>query len=115
MKDYMFWQSLDLLLESNEIIIDRPKHSRHPRYPECIYPLDYGYLKGTMSTDGCGVDVWVGSEIDIGINAIVCIADVVKQEVGIKVLLGCTPDEQEEILAFHNRYAGMRGLLIRRH
>ena len=30
-----------------------------------------------------------------------------KQEVEIKVLVGCTPDEQEEILAFHNKYAGM--------
>ena len=26
-----------------------------------VYPLDYGYLQGTSSSDGEGIDVWRGS------------------------------------------------------
>jgi predicted acetyltransferase len=47
-----FWQALDKLVSDSEIVIDRPKGSAHPRYPEFIYPLEYGYLKGTTAMDG---------------------------------------------------------------
>lgn len=35
-------------------MIDRPKGSAHPRYPEFIYKVDYGYLKNTSSIDDAG-------------------------------------------------------------
>lgn len=52
-----FWEALDVLLAGGEIVIDRPKGSAHPRYPHMIYPLDYGYLAGSASMDGGGIDV----------------------------------------------------------
>ena len=61
MKTSEFWHALDELMEKSEIVIDRPKGSAHPRYPEFIYEVDYGYLKGTSSMDGGGIDVWVGT------------------------------------------------------
>lgn len=44
-----FWGSLDTLVSACSIIIDRPCGPAHPRYPDFIYPLDYGYLQGTLS------------------------------------------------------------------
>ena len=39
-----FWDALDQLTADSEIVIDRPKGSAHPRFPNFIYPVDYGYL-----------------------------------------------------------------------
>ena len=33
----------------------------HPHYSDVIYPFDYGYLENTTTSDGGGIDVWVGS------------------------------------------------------
>ena len=57
-----FWNALDKLVNNSEIIIDRPKGTSHPKYPDFIYRVDYGYLKDTTSMDGAGIDVWVGSD-----------------------------------------------------
>ncbi len=55
-----FWQLADQLVREHPIVIDRPRGSRHPRYPAVVYPLDYGYLDGTTAIDGGGVDCWRG-------------------------------------------------------
>ncbi|OGO18372.1 MAG: hypothetical protein A2Z14_15495 [Chloroflexi bacterium RBG_16_48_8] len=47
--DEKFWPTIDALIGASEIIIDRPKGSSHPHRPLVIYPLDYGYFKGTQS------------------------------------------------------------------
>lgn len=39
--------------------IDRPKGSRHPRYSDMIYPINYGYVEGVISDDGQEQDVYV--------------------------------------------------------
>ena len=85
-----FWQALDSLVNQSEIVIDRQKGSAHPKYPDFIYKVDYGYLKNTSSMDGDGIDVWVGSRIDKNIDAIVCIVDLLKRDSEIKILMGCT-------------------------
>jgi inorganic pyrophosphatase len=33
----MFWSRLDQLVETSEIVVDRPKGTPHPRYPEIVY------------------------------------------------------------------------------
>ena len=38
-KNSEFWDALDKLVANSEIVIDRPKGSAHPRYPELIYRL----------------------------------------------------------------------------
>ena len=101
-------------METSNIIIDRPKGSAHPRYTEYIYPLDYGYLDGTSSMDGEGIDVWRGSKSDLTLNAVLCTVDMVKRDSEIKLLLGCTEAEIQTILQFHNQSEMMRGMLVRR-
>lgn len=97
-----FWASLDRLVAESRIVIDRPRGTPHPRYPDFVYPLDYGYLDGTTAADGGGLDVWVGSQPDRAVTAIVCTVDLVKRDAEIKLLLGCTREEAQIILATHN-------------
>ena len=108
-----FWEALDKLVSNSEIVIDRPRGSAHPRFPNFIYKVDYGYLKDTASMDGGGIDVWVGSG-DKKIDAIMCIVDLVKRDSEIKILLGCTEEEKLEVYKTHNETQYMKGVLIRR-
>ena len=36
-----FWNALDKLVAQSEIIIDRPKGTTHPKYPDFIYEGDF--------------------------------------------------------------------------
>ena len=108
-----FWKALDELVSNSEIVIDRPRGSAHPRFPNFIYKVDYGYLKNTASMDGAGIDVWVGSG-DKKIDAIMCIVDLVKRDSEIKILIGCTEEEKLEVYKTHNETQYMKGVLIRR-
>jgi inorganic pyrophosphatase len=109
-----FWQALDILVHQSEIIIDRPKGTVHPRYPDFIYKVDYGYLKNTSSMDGGGIDVWKGTDIQQKIDAVVCTIDLTKKDSEIKILVGCTEKEKQTIYQIHNNSANMKGVLIRR-
>jgi len=102
MNDTEFWQRLDDLVATSRVVIDRPKGTAHPRYPNFIYPLDYGYLDGTHAMDGGGVDVWVGSLPDKRVTAVVCTVDTVKRDTELKLLLGCTSEEAKVVLRTHN-------------
>ncbi|NCP87602.1 MAG: inorganic pyrophosphatase [Anaerolineae bacterium CG_4_9_14_3_um_filter_57_17] len=108
-----FWDFLDQLIASSEIVVDRPKGSQHPHYPEIIYPLDYGYLAGTVSADGDGIDLWLGSQPQKTLSAILVIVDLRKRDSEIKLLLGCVPQEIQIILNFHNS-GSMRATLLNR-
>ena len=96
-----FWTLLDALIGSSELVIDRPKGFSRPHAPAIVYPLDYGYLKGTSSGDGEGIDVWRGSLPAGRLDAVVCTVDVRKRDAEIKLLLGCTVAEKHAICDFH--------------
>lgn len=95
--DNDFWLMLDSLMNDSEIIIDRPKGTVHPKYPNFIYKVDYGFLKNTSSMDGAGIDVWVGSG-EKQIDAIMCIVDEMKRDSEIKILIGCTEEENSSYI-----------------
>ncbi len=109
-----FWIFLDSLLQSGEIVIDRPKGSAHPRYPSLIYPLDYGYLNGTTGGDGNELDLWRGSCPEVKLDAVVCTVDLFKKDVEVKLLLSCTEEEKQMICDFHNDGKSMAATLLRR-
>lgn len=111
--DNEFWSHLDMLVASSEIIIDRPKGSIHPKYPDFIYRVDYGYLKNTTSMDEAGIDVWVGSA-ERKVDAIMCIVDLQKRDSEIKILIGCTEEEKMIVYETHNETKYMKGILIMR-
>ena len=112
--DNDFWNSIDTLVSSGEIIIDRPKGSSHPKFPNVKYKVDYGYIENTSSMDGGGIDVWHGSLTDKRVNAIICTVDLMKRDSEIKLLIGCTDEEITTVYEFHNDSEFMKGILIRR-
>ena len=52
-----------LLGKTLTITVDRPLGSSHPRYPEMIYPVNYGYVSGIVGGDGMEQDVYLLGEI----------------------------------------------------
>lgn len=113
MTDARFWGALDWLVAESTISIDRPRGTSHPRYPDYIYPLDYGFLDGTSTMDGGGVDVWIGSLPERQLTAVICTVDLSQRHTEIKLLLGCTSAEQQLILDVHNS-GQSSGILIHR-
>ncbi|HLO17325.1 MAG TPA: hypothetical protein VK206_21005 [Anaerolineales bacterium] len=99
-----FWHAMTGLLRTNAIIIDRAKGSSHPRYPDEIYPLDYGYLENTTASDGSGIDVWIGSlnTTDKILTGILCTFDTLKRDAEIKLLIGCNEVDIQVIQNFHH-------------
>ena len=109
-----FWQVLEELVLRSEIVIDRPKNTAHPRYPDMIYPVDYGYLTDTRSMDGEGIDLYRGSDPAGRLDAILCVADLHNRDSEIKLLIGCTAAEKQIIERFQNQTDCMKALLIPR-
>ncbi len=106
--DPSLWQAMTDLIATGSILIDRPKGTTHPRYGKAIYPLDYGYLENTMSSDRGGIDVWLGSLNSVVDNTnvktltgILCTFDTLKRDAEIKLLIGCTEDDIPVIQKFH--------------
>jgi inorganic pyrophosphatase len=114
MYDNDFWKAIDTLVSSGRIVIDRPKGSAHPRFPNIKYEVDYGYIENTSSMDGGGIDVWLGSLADKQVNAIICTVDLMKKDSEIKLLIGCAEEEITTVYEFHNDSEFMKGVLIRR-
>jgi len=44
-----------------KVIVDRPLGSKHPKN-EIYYPVNYGYIPGTVSGDGKEVDAYILGE-----------------------------------------------------
>lgn len=111
---YDFWFKLDQLVAASNLKIERPKGSSHPRYPSLVYPLDYGYLQDTRSGDGNDIDVWIGSLSSQTVTAVICSVDLEKRDTEIKILLGCTSEENRVILDIHNTGSQSAILLVRK-
>ncbi len=108
-----FWSYLDRLVAESRLVIDRPKGSRHPRFPDLAYPLDYGYLEGTTSGDGAGIDFWMGASGGQDLSAVLVTVDLAKRDAEIKLILGCTEAELQTALECHGQF-DMRATLVRR-
>ena len=95
-----FWREMADLVASRPIVIDRPQGKAHPRYPDLIYPFDYGYVNGTFAADGDGIDVWIGSQEERALTGILCTYDTLERDAEIKLLLGCSEADVEIIVKF---------------
>lgn len=45
--------------ETVTAVMDRPIGSVHPKHPDLIYPINYGYVPGFIAPDGEEQDVYV--------------------------------------------------------
>jgi inorganic pyrophosphatase len=114
MADGRFWENLDRLVAESRVIVDNPRGTHDGDSSTYVYPVDYGYLEDTSSMDGDGIDVFVGSDIEQRIDAIVCTIDLMKRDAEIKVLIGCTEEEKHAIMRLYEVFPSMTGTLVRR-
>ena len=110
----VFWKRLDALLAQSRIVIDRPRGSHHPRFPQIVYEIDYGYLDATTSADGEGVDVWIGSDAGRRLDAVICTVDMDKRDAEMKLMVSCTEAEKSYIERFYNEWPDMGAMIVRR-
>jgi len=93
------------------VTIDRPLGSVHPEYPDLYYPVNYGYLQGTLAADGeeedvylLGVDVPV-SEFTGRVIAVVIREDDVEHKWVVAPEGACFTKRQiEEKIRFQERF-----------
>jgi inorganic pyrophosphatase len=111
--DTRFWLHADHLLATNTFVVDRPRESRHPSHPDFEYPLDYGYLQDTSAADGGGIDAWRGSLDEQRVTAVIITVDLLKRDVELKLLVGCTDEEANLALAAHQS-SSLATLLVAR-
>ena len=107
-----FWQKLDTLFLSSDLIINRPKGSTHPKYHNLVYPVNYGYLKEESLKDHIGC--YKGSVNTYSVTALVLCAEILKKDIEAKLLIGCTPEEEREILEFLNQTDFQKTVIMRR-
>jgi inorganic pyrophosphatase len=103
---------LQQLVDTSQIVIDRPKGTMHPRFLGKEYPVDYGYLEGTTSIDLGGVDIWVGSLGEHKVIGVLCTVDLLKRDTELKILFDCTDQEIHFINDMVNA-ADMRAIYIK--
>ncbi len=108
-----FWKNLDQLIEKYGYKIDRPKGSRHPRFQKFIYPYDYGFIPFTRSSDGAGLDIWIGTAKTNKVTGLLNITDMDKFDAEMKILYSCTKEEMEDIYRINNMIM-MKAILIMR-
>ena len=77
-----FWEALDALVGGAEIVVDRPRGSHHPDFPEFVYELDYGYPRRQVT-------------------GALCTVDLVKHDAELKILVGCTAGDCAVIRRFY--------------
>lgn len=109
-----FWQKVDTLYYSSHIEIVRPKGTSHLRYKNLIYPVDYGYLTDTVGESGHGIALFIGTSGVETITTMVIAADILKKDIEIKLLVGCTVEEEEAVLEFLNQTDFQKTILVRR-
>lgn len=108
-----YWRSLDALVSTNGFTVERAKDTPHPRYPDYIYPFDYGFIPGTKSSDGAEIDAWKGSLDNNIVTGIATTFDPIKKDMEVKVLVACSEEDKQKILAAHNR-GDMKAIIIDR-
>mgnify|MGYP006270185689 CR=1 FL=1 len=109
------WDSWQHVIDAQGITLDRPAHTAHPTHPTIVYPMDYGYVKGTCATDEEPVDCFVGTAAN-GLVGLIATTDHRKEDREIKLLIDCSPPEIYTAHGFINYDRTLlEGLLVLRH
>ena len=96
------WLGWDARIAEQGTTIDRPKGSVHPDFPHVIYPIDYGYVNGTTSTDGEEMDVFLGTATLRRLVGLELCRDVRKSADEIRLVYACTRSEVYLVHGFMN-------------
>lgn len=77
--------NLSYLGKAVTVTVDRPIGSSHPNYPDMIYPINYGYIKGITAPDGEEQDAYI-----LGVD------EPVSEFTGVVVGIICRENDRED-------------------
>lgn len=106
-----FWQKVEALYLSSEVKIEHKKGDIHPQIKNLVYPVRYGRL--TDTNRGNGISVYIGTA-GHSVTALVVAADILQKELDVKMLVGCTEEETEEVLHFLNQTDFQKTVIMRK-
>jgi len=109
-----YWDSIEDLIKRNGITIDRKKGTRHPKYNDLIYVVDYGYINNSSAMDNNEIDIFVGTNAHPKVIGIFCTIDILKNDSEIKVVFGCSLLEINQINDFLNNSKYMKAIYVGR-
>lgn len=113
--EHLRWTEWARIIEQQGITIERPRITAHPDYPSVIYPLDYGFVNETQSSDGEPLDVFVG-QATTGLVGAILTTDHRQRDREVKLLYDCTPAEVYTAHGFINYDRTLlKGVLVPRH
>lgn len=102
---------LSFLGKDLSVTIDRPLGSTHPRHASITYTLNYGFVPGTMTLDGCEVDAYlVGLDAPLKTGRGRCVAVIERfDDVECKLVVAAdglarTRDEIAALTQFQEQY-----------
>jgi len=94
--------------------IDRPIGAPHPKHPEIIYPINYGYIPNVFGGDGEELDVYIlgiDEKIEEGDSTTVKIIGIVYRKNDVEDKLAACPEEMnytaeeiERIIHFQEQF-----------
>ena len=94
-----------------KVIVDRPLGTCHPRHPDIVYPINYGYVPGVIAPDGEEQDAYIlgvdfpAEQLTGRVIAIIHRWDDVEEKwVVAPEGMTFTKDEIENRVAFQERY-----------
>lgn len=94
------------------VFIDRPCNTLHPQHHSLLYELDYGFVLGTISADGEGLDAYVlGRSGDVPEIRGLCIGVILRPDGDDKLIVAAnasaareTPERIRQLTAFQERF-----------
>ena len=93
------------------VIVDRPLGTCHPKYPELVYPVNYGFVPGVMAPDGEEQDAYilgVTQPLEVFRGKVIAILhrndDVEEKWVVVPEHLLLTKEEIAQQVAFQEQY-----------
>ena len=94
-----------------KICIDRPLGSRHQKYPDLIYGVNYGFLEDVMGGDGEGQDVYllgvdkpVNEYTAVVIGGVFRLNDIEDKLIAVPLGKKYTKEEVSSMIDFQERY-----------
>ncbi len=73
-----FWQKIDSLVLSTNVVITQEKGSHHPKYLNMVYPVNYGHLEDTDA-----IKVFKGSMKKSTADAVMIVGDILKRDLEV--------------------------------
>ena len=57
--EFIFLKGVCMIGDIVTVTVDRAMGTYHPKYPDICYPINYGYIKGTIAPDGEEQDAYI--------------------------------------------------------